>query len=239
MFAAKTARIACALFAVAAFTGGAQAATYTFDTSENATTHNLGNWSASAANTSTNTNYAAGYSGTTEWRNFFSFNLASLGPNMQVVSATLELRKYGYTSPDASETVQFFDVSTAAATLNNNNGLSISIFNDLGSGTGYGSVALSQAGATNSIVSVSLNGAARADIAAAAGGYFSIGGSCTTCTPSPAFGVPGQNVFSASSATGEQRLIIEAIPAVPEPSTYAMLGIGLAALAFVRRRKAG
>jgi hypothetical protein len=45
-------------------------------------------------------------------------------------------------------------------------------------------------------------------------------------------------VFSVSGSTGIQALVIETIPAVPEPGTYAMLGIGLGALAFLRRRKA-
>jgi hypothetical protein len=165
------------------------------------------------------------------WRNFFSFNLASLNlSNQQIVSATLQLRKYSYGGSDPSETVQFFDVSTAASVLNNNTGTSVPIFNDLGSGASYGSVAVTSGGITTDTVSVSLNGAALAAIAGSAGGYFSIGGSCTTCST-------GQNVFAASSATGDQLLVIQTAP-VPEPSTYAMLGIGLAALAFLRRRKA-
>ena len=243
MFAAKTARLTCTLFAVAALAGGAQAATYTFDTSNIAAgIHNLGNWSATGINADASTNYAVGYSAGTAWRNFFTFNLASLAPNQQIVSATLELRKWWYTSPDASETVQFFDVSTPAQVLNNNTGASATIFNDLGSGASYGSVAIGAPSNpalpdTGATISVALNGAALADIAAAGGGYFSIGGTCITCTTGPT-GQNSQNVFSGSSATGIQQLVIQTIPAVPEPSTYAMLGVGLAALAFLRRRKA-
>jgi hypothetical protein len=233
MFAAKTVRITCALFAAAAFAGGAQAATSIFNTSESASgPHNLGNWSATQGNTATNTNYAAGNSAGTVWRNFFSFNLGSLNlSNQQIVSATLQLRKYGYVGSDPSETVQFFDVSTPVQVLNNNTGMSTAIFDDLGSGTSYGSVAVSQSAPSTGTVSVSLNAAALADITAAAGGYFSIGGNCTTCALS-------QNVFATSSATGDQLLVIQTAP-IPEPSTYAMLGIGLAALAFLRRRQSG
>ena len=39
---------------------------------------------------------------------------------------------------DTSETIAFFDVSTPAATLNNNTGASAAIFADLGSGKNYG-----------------------------------------------------------------------------------------------------
>jgi hypothetical protein len=237
MFAARTARTACMLFALSAFAGGAAAATYTVDTSASPFTpgtDNQGYWSTTLINNDTNANYAVGYSGSSSIRNFFSFNLAALNlTNQQVASATLQLRRFGYTGTDLNETVAFYDVSTPAATLNNNTGVNAGIFNDLGSGASYGSVTVAQAGTTSEMISVSLNGAALADITAVAtaSGYFSIGGSCLTCTA-------GQNVFSVSGSTGIQALVIETIPAVPEPGTYAMLGIGLGALAFLRRRKA-
>ena len=37
-------------------------------------------------------------------------------------------------------TVEFFDVSTEVSTLNNNAGTSAAVYNDLGSGTSYGTV---------------------------------------------------------------------------------------------------
>ena len=230
MFATKTARMACMLFALSAFAGGAQAATYTFDTLTN-----LGNWSATQANADGNTNYAVGNSAGTLWRNFFTFDLASLNlSNQQIVSATLQLRKWWYTGSDPSETVDFYDVSTLPEVLNFNQGSSAAIYNDLGSGTPYGSVGVPRLGSigensTGDTINVSLNSAALANIGAAVGGYFSIGGTCPSCTT-------GQTVFSGSSATGIQQLVVQTAP-IPEPSTYAMLGIGLAALAFLRRRK--
>ena len=234
MFAAKTTRIACALFALAAFAPAASAASYTFDTSSSAFTpgyDNQGWWSATLPNYDTNTAYTAGYSSTSAVRGFLTFDLGALDlANQQIASATLQLRKYYVEGTDASESVAFYDVSTPAQVLNNNVGSSAAIFDDLGSGKGYGSVTVNKAGPTTDIVSYSLGAAALTDIAAAAGGYFSIGASCFTCTA-------GQSVFSVSSSTGMQRLVLETIPAVPEPSTYAMLGIGLAALAFLRRRK--
>jgi hypothetical protein len=224
MFAAKAARTTSMFFALFALGAGAHAASYTFDASTN-----LGNWSATQANTDANTNYAVGNSAGTVWRNFFTFNLASLAPNEQVVSATLQLRKFWYYSTDSSENVAFYDVSTSPQVLNNNQGFSPAIFNDLGTGTSYGTVSLTQ-GNTGDVVTVSLNAAGRAAIASAAGGSFSIGGSCLTCGT-------GQTVFGTSSSIGVQELVVQTAP-IPEPSTYAMLGIGLAALAFLRRRKA-
>jgi hypothetical protein len=224
MFAAKAARTASVFVALFALGAGAQAASYTFDTGTN-----LGNWSATQANTDANTSYTVGNSAGTEWRNFFTFSLASLAPNEQVVSATLQLRKWWYYSTDPTENVGFYDVSTPTTALNNNDGFSAAIFNDLGTGTSYGSVSVAQAGSTTDIVDVSLNAAARAAIASAAGGSFSIGGSCLTCGT-------GQTVFGTSNAAGIQQLVVQTAP-IPEPSTYAMLGVGLAALAFLRRRK--
>jgi PEP-CTERM motif len=234
MSATIIARAACAGFALAMLAGGAHAATSTFDTSSGQFTpgyDNHGWWSPTLVNSDTNTSYAAGYSAGSGVRNFFTFDLASLNMStQQIVSATLQVRKYWYTGSDPSETFALFDVSTSPQVLNATTGASAAIFGDLGSGKSYGSVEISQAGATTDIITISLTGAALADIAAAAGGYFSIGGSCTTCTE-------GQNIFSASSATGLQRLVLETIPAVPEPSSYVLLGVGLALVAVLRRRR--
>jgi hypothetical protein len=240
---ARTIRTACALAALSAFAGGAAAATYTFNTSDSPFTapyDNHGYWSTTQTNSATNTEYAAGYTGGSAMRNFFTFHLGSLDlTNQQIVSATLNLRKNNYTGSDASETVEFFHVATAASLLNNNVGPNSSIFADLGDGASYGSVTITQAGSSTSVISVTLTGAALADIANAAGGYFSVGGTCTTCLPADSsIGRAAQSVFRNSSSLGEQQLVVQTIPAVPEPSTYAMLGIGLGALAFLRRRKA-
>jgi hypothetical protein len=98
-----------------------------------------------------------------------------------VTQATLELVRYGVNTPDASETIEFFDVSTPAAILNENNGPSPAIFADLGSGTSYGSFVVNSYTFSDTLtLSFVLNAAARADIANAAGGFFSIGGSLQT-----------------------------------------------------------
>jgi hypothetical protein len=212
----------------------AYAAVFTLNTSDNqfdAGIDNQGFWSATLANADNNTNYQTGNSAGSITRSFFTFDLSGLNlSGQQVTSATLQLRRFGY-SGDASETVQFFDVSTPAATLNNNTGVSPTIFNDLGTGTSYGTFAVSAVGATTDLLSFVLNSSALSGITAAAGNFFSIGGTCDTCSVS-------QNFFQASSGTGIQRLVIEtAVAAVPEPSSLALIGIALAIFGVSRRAK--
>ena len=99
-------------------------------------------WSATLANLDANDNYFTGQSpGDHLTRSFFTFDVSSLRlDNQTLVSARLELARYFWPfGPDPSETIEFFDVSTAAAVLNRNTGTSAAIFNDLGTGTSYGS----------------------------------------------------------------------------------------------------
>jgi hypothetical protein len=221
-------------FALLALCQSASAAVFTFNTSDSQFDpgiDNQGFWSATLANADNNTNYQTGNTAGSITRSFFTFDLSGLNlSGQQITSATLELRRYGYTG-DATETVQFFDVSTAAATLNNNTGASPAIFNDLGTGTSYGAFSISSSGLTTDLLSFALNSGARTDIAAGAGGFFSIGGTCDTCARS-------QNFFQTSSGTGIQRLVVEtaAVAAVPEPGSVALLGVALAIFGITRRR---
>jgi len=179
---------------------------------------NQGWWSATRNANNSNDNYAL----TSTGRNFFTFDLSSLaGP---VASATVELRRYIY-SGEAAETFEFFDVSTDAATLNNNTGTSAVIYDDLGTGTSYGQFEVSSVGTTSQLLHFHLNAAAVADINGAAGVFFSIGGSLITND--------GNDVlFGSSNGAGIQRLIVEL---VPEPTTCT-LALAALCLAMSRRR---
>jgi hypothetical protein len=236
-------RIASAIFALATMVGGAEAATYTFDPSEGQFTQgvdNQGGWS-NASTLTTSSSKPSYYIGATTAtptagrNNFFTFYLGRLDlSNQQVISATLQLQKNSYAGITSSETVEFFDVTTAPSILNNPSGFSTAIYNDLGSGKSYGSLAFLPAlNTTQELLTIPLTTAALADITAAAGGYFSIGGTCTTCSLSPA-----QRLFVGSNATGIQQLTLVTAP-VPEPSEWASLVAGLFVVGFMAKRRRG
>jgi hypothetical protein len=174
-----------------------------------------------------------------EQRNFFEFNLA--GKTGTVDSAILRLLMpsgtNGYLSPDPSETLTLFDVSTDPVTLSGAGG--ISAFNDLGTGTQYGSFVATPL-AQAAFIDIILNSDALAAINAS-NGVFSIGGALTTP------GDPNDNNFlfvgSTDSLTdGTSRLILDganlsAVPtAVPLPPAFLLLGSALAGLFGFGRR---
>ncbi len=213
------------------------AASFTFNTSDSQFTpgfDNQGWWSATALNTNTNTSYFTGERDDGAiLRSFFTFDLSSLNlAGQTITAATLEVARYAYDSNDANETVAFFDVSTDAATLNNNTGSNAAIFNDLGSGKNYGTFVVNSY--TSSMVltlSFALNANALADISAAEGQFFSIGGALTSITPA---GGENESIFSGSSSTGIQRLTIQTVATAPEPASILLFAPGLAG--FVLRK---
>jgi len=217
------------------------ASTITFSTSDSQFSpgsDNQGWWSGTLpASGTANDNYAVGQLGGALLRDFFTFDLSSLNlAGQKVTGATLELTRFTYVGTDASETIEFFDVSTSAATLNNNFGTNAAIFNDLGTGTSYGSfVVPSYSPSTTLTVTFGLNGGALANITSAAGGFFSIGGSLQTIG---AGGDQGLFGFSASTfGAGTQQLRIETVPTVPEPTSMLLLGSGIVTLAVGRYRR--
>lgn len=140
---------------------------------------NQGWWSATLRGLDTRGNYATGRDLLVgEARSFFTFDLSTLDlTGRTITSAALQVQS-GLASGDPIETVHFFDVSTDAATLNDNSTASAAIFEDLGTGTSYGSADLpagSPGGTESGLLWLPLNAAAIADIASASGGYFSVG----------------------------------------------------------------
>jgi PEP-CTERM motif len=112
--------------------------------------------------------------------------------------------------------------------LNNTVGLATqSIWDDLGNGTLYGTSQVGGAINPTDILSFQLNGAAVADLNAAIGhGLFSISATKNL-----------NEIFSGSIANGNQRLLLELSPAVPEPSTWAMMVLGFAGVGFMAYRR--
>jgi hypothetical protein len=151
-------------------------------------------------------------------RNFFTFDLRTLIGTPQ--AAWLELFKHD--GGDVSYSV--FDVMTDAARLNLNDAFKADVFEDLGSGVLFGTYAI-RSGAPSTLLSLRLDPPALAAIAAAQGGFFSVGGR-----------INGRGIVFGGSEGSAVRLRVAIEPAtpVPEPGTMLLIGGGLAAV-VVRR----
>jgi PEP-CTERM motif len=229
----------------------ADADVITFSTSDSRFDNNVNNqgwWSNISNNFDSNDNYITGFTnfgiitfgGPTEWRSFFTFDLSTLDLTGQVLlSATLEVVRSLYDSSDPTETIAFFDVSTNAATLNNNFGMNTAIFNDLGSGATYGSfVVPAYSESSTEALAFLLNTAALADIASAAGGFFSIGGALQSFSND---GRPQAEALFGFSMGTTQSLTLEVAPAtaVPEPGSFFLFGAGAAVVVATAQSRVG
>jgi PEP-CTERM motif len=185
----------------------------------------------------TNVNYIAGDLGGNEFRDWFIFDLTSL-VGQTILSASLALANPsgGYTSLDATENYALFDVSTSPATLALGGSGLVGIFNDLGTGTSFGSRTVSAAD-NNTTVLTAFNAAGLSALNAAIGGSFALGGAVTTLT----LGGPTEFIFGFTGPASLRELRLEVEPAgvsaIPEPASLALLGTGIAGLAARRLRR--
>ena len=147
------------------------------------------------------------------------------------VSATL----HGYVSPDPTETLNIYEVTTTAADVTGNTA-GLAGFDDLGSGQLYGTREVSALD-NGTVVEVVLNDAAVAAMNSATG-LFLVGGALGT------IGTGDQYVFGFSMASfvpDHTRQLVLDVTAVPEPSTVVFNAIGTLVLAaasrILRRRR--
>jgi hypothetical protein len=173
-------------------------------------------------------------------RSYHIFDLSSLGPGQVITGATLFIThpSNSYSSPDPTETVRFFDVSTPLDDLrlpdeSQPNSALDAIFDDLGSGSVYGEFVASAA-SNGTIESITLNAAALADLNAAIGGEWALGAALVTIAQTSPLGVEEQ-VFKGSETLPGVATTLN-LTVIPEPGTSLLVGIGLMALA---RRRAG
>jgi hypothetical protein len=158
----------------------------------------------------TNNSYQVGSPATgVFFRNYTTFTLSSWTPT--ILSAELRIFNpaTGYSSPDPTETYTLFDVSATAAALDTTrpagDPTGMAIFDDLGSGTIYGTRTVSSAD-NNTSVSIPLNAAAVAALNAAIGSTISFGGAITTLGPAV------QTMFNGSTgALGQVQLILRSM----------------------------
>lgn len=188
-------------------------------------TSNQGWWANNTASVDTNDNYIAAQFGATVHRPFFTFDLADRTESALVATLFIQ-RESSSASNELMETIEFFDVETSAAALNNNSGINTAIFADLGSGQSYGSFTIDGSGPSGDILAFELNSVALADINSSLGGFFSVGGVLDSAET-------GDYLFGFSGGF-DVELVISSIP---EPSGLTLALTGALIVLPQRRRR--
>jgi len=175
-------------------------------------------------------------------RNYHLFDLPTLAADETITSAELRIIHPGnsYDSPDASETVKFYDVSTAGSILrspDDTQPLSTlgAIFADLGGGVEFGTFDATSAsnGTTESIL---LNSDALASITASLGGEWGIGGAIVGTTHT-GFGTAERVLRGTGGANALDSELVLTTTVVPVPAAVWLFGSSFIGLAGFSRRR--
>ncbi|MEM9111388.1 MAG: PEP-CTERM sorting domain-containing protein [Planctomycetota bacterium] len=180
-------------------------------------------------------------------RNYHIFDLSSLSGT--ATSATISffhpdgaVGTTSYNSPDPTETMTLYEVTTDSSVIESQPGAFEPIFNDLGDGTVFGELTASSAN-DGAYQTITLNAAALAAIQDAIDNDtdWVVGGALSTIQFDPDL-LPGGNplenerIFRGSAGESSPTILtIEGV--VPEPSSLALLGLG--GLLLARRRRNG
>ena len=175
--------------------------------------------------------------GIDEFRNFLVFDLS--GVTAPIVAATLRLQntagmapfldRVGFFSDVGSETYLVSEVSTSIASLLAGTG-GVAVFNDLGSGTPFGSITATSA-ANGTFVEIDLNSVAIAALNLASG-LFAFGGAITTLNEV----ADKETLFAFSDLSPLSDTQLK-LTVVPEPSTALLLAAAITLLGALRTRR--
>jgi hypothetical protein len=167
-----------------------------------------------------------GGSNPTEYRGFQAYNLSSL--SRRAVAARLRVIQGEMISPDNEEIVGVYDVDTPISELiQKDMPPNVDLFEDLGTGTLYGTQTISKFAPTSNILTIDLNNAV-ADINASRGGFFAIGFRSLSLDRV-------RNEYELFFGSTYQHPAILELEVVPEPASVVLLL--LAALGMIPRRK--